>query len=1195
MRDSSSVDKPNPEVNSVAVARAEKIFSRDPELRTLKIDAELSERANAPELPLEQSIDLILDGYSQRPALGMRDYEILKDASGRAKKHYLPVYKMTSFANLRHQIRAIASAWRNEEEIAVGRDDFVIYIGFASVEYTVLDIASTYVQAVSVPLQSAAGAGELEATVEKTNPVAIAATMADLAVAARLVTRHEGVRSLIAFDYDERDDDDREQLELTQKTLEAACVETVLRTFQQLVERGSQYTWEFLPDHPEQQDRMVTLLHSSGSTGVPKGAVFDATKIKQQWNATGDQTPGVNMVLAPYNHGMGRWMAISALKLGCAAYFTLMPDMSTLFEDIRLARPTRLMFFPRILDLVFQHYKTEVSKLVRAGQEEAVARNKVKAEMRETFFGDRLLMATVGSAPCSQEVKDFVKDCFEITLVDAYGSTEIGPISAAVDGIIQRPDVIDYKLVDIPELGYYTTDLPHPRGEFRCKTRFQLKSYYKDEEATAELMDEDGFIRTGDIVEELAPDRIVLIDRRKDVIKLSQAEFVAVGPLGATFEAGSDVISQIYVYGNSLRSYLLAVVVPDTDVVEKRLGNGYSDLALKDLIREELRNVAKEKNLKSFEVPRDFIVEMEPFSQDNGLLTSVRKRKRPALKARYGDELEDMYAAQDDLHREEMSALKEAASTLSVTEKLTKLVAINLNLESVGEDVPRTFTQLGGDSLGAVGFSAAIEDVFGVSLPADSIISPTGSIQKWAKEIESLLAGDSQRPSFEGIHGKSATTIRAADFEPAKFLGQDFVDQAKAAPQVSGEEKVIVLTGANGFLGRSVCIQWMERLAANNGKVICIVRAAGNEAAFERLTDVFRGPTGSEGNSFEKRFMAMAEHHLEVLAGDAAEPLLGLDQATFDRVADEADRVCHVAALVNHRLGYEHLFAPNVAGTAEIIRLAGTGRKKPVDYVSTLGTLPLLGVPEGSCNEVPPNLSSSIELTNAEDAYGEGYSVSKWAGECLLLKANEELGIPVNILRGNMMLPDESYAGQINVADMFTRLLHSVIHTGLAPFSFYSLTEDGHRSTQHYNGSPANIVAASVVAAANRQHDICQAINMTNYHVSDGCSLDTFVDWIESAGYSVTRIEEYSEWFSRIREKLGTLPEEIKQQSALEVMAAYAEQGGEHTDGQDIDSDNYRRLVRTFASGEDLPHIDEAFIHKCLADMRLHGMIPDVA
>ena len=102
----------------------------------------------------------------------------------------------------------------------------------------------------------------------------------------------------------------------------------------------------------------------------------------------------------------------------------------------------------------------------------------------------------------------------------------------AMDGIIQSPPVIEYRLRDVPELGYYLTDKPYPRGELCYKTETGIVGYYKQPEATAALFDEDGFSCTGDIVEEREPGYIAVIDRRKDVLKLSQGEYVALGRLG---------------------------------------------------------------------------------------------------------------------------------------------------------------------------------------------------------------------------------------------------------------------------------------------------------------------------------------------------------------------------------------------------------------------------------------------------------------------------------------------------------------------------------------------------------------------------------------------------------------------------------------------------------------------------------------
>ena len=312
--------------------------------------------------------------------------------------------------------------------------------------------------------------------------------------------------------------------------------------------------------------------------------------------------------------------------------------------------------------------------------------------------------------------------------------------------------------------------------------------------------------------------------------------------------------------------------------------------------------------------------------------------------------------------------------------------------------------------------------------------------------------------------------------------------------------------------------------------------------------------------------------------------LLGLGKETFARLAGEVDRICHVAALVNHRLGYEHLFGANVVGTAEIIRLAVAERKKPIDFVSTIGVMRFLDAAQQGGEDAPP--LPSIPLV---DSYAVGYAASKWAGELLLHRAAEELLVPVKILRGNMMLADSRYGGQINTGDMFTRLLHGIVATGLAPLSFYELAEDGTRRSEHYDGLPVDAVAASVVAAGQSSEDGCRAFNIHNYHDDDGCSLDAFVDWIESAGHPITRIRDHGEWLARFEEKLKMLPEEQRRHSAIDVLEAFARP--QPASAEPTACDNYRELVRNWELGSDIPHVDEKFIHKCLSDMELLGLV----
>ncbi len=151
------------------------------------------------------------------------------------------------------------------------------------------------------------------------------------------------------------------------------------------------------------------------------------------------------------------------------------------------------------------------------------------------------------------------------------------------------------------------------------------------------MFDPDGYYRTGDIMAEVGPDQLMYLDRRNNVLKLSQGEFVTVSKVEAVF-GDSPLVRQIYVYGNSARAYLLAVIVP-TDAALSR----HDVASLKPPIADSLQNVAKAAGLQPYEIPRDFLVETTPFTLENGLLTGIRKLARPKLKEHYADRLETLY------------------------------------------------------------------------------------------------------------------------------------------------------------------------------------------------------------------------------------------------------------------------------------------------------------------------------------------------------------------------------------------------------------------------------------------------------------------------------------------------------------------------------------------------------------------------
>ena len=116
-----------------------------------------------------------------------------------------------------------------------------------------------------------------------------------------------------------------------------------------------------------------------------------------------------------------------------------------------------------------------------------------------------------------------------------------------------------------------------------------------------------------------------------------------------------------------------------------------------------------------------------------------------------------------------------------------------------------------------------------------------------------------------------------------------------------------------------------------DGTLICLVRAKSDEDARRRLDKTF----DSGDPELLRHFQELAADHLEVIAGDKGEANLGLDQQTWQRLADTVDLIVDPAALVNGVLPYSELFGPNVVGTAELIRIALTTKLKPYTYVST--------------------------------------------------------------------------------------------------------------------------------------------------------------------------------------------------------------------------------------------------------------------
>ena len=1154
--------------------RIAELSANDAEFAAVRPSEAVAAAAQQPALRLPQTIQTVVEGYADRPALGRRAVEFVNDpATGRTSAQLLPWFETITYHELGDRVGALASAWAD----VVSPGDRVSVLGFTSVDYTTIDIALAHLGAVSVPLQTSAAITQLLPIVVETEPVVIAASIDSLPDAVELIQTGHAPARLVAFDYHPEVDDHREALDATRAQLAGSPV--VVETLTEVLQRG-----KALPPVPavltDDPNPLALLIYTSGSTGAPKGAMYPQNNVAKMWrrasrNWFGPTAASITLNFMPMSHVMGRGSLYGTLGNGGTAYFSAKSDLSTLLEDLALVRPTELNFVPRIWEMLFGEFQSEVDRRCADGADRAAAETEVMAEQRQHLLGGRFIFAMTGSAPTSPELKVWVDALLEMPLLDGYGSTEAGMV--LFDGKVQRPPVLDYKLVDVPDLGYFSTDQPHPRGELLLKTENMFPGYYKRPQVTADVFDADGYYRTGDVVAEVGPDRLVYVDRRNNVLKLAQGEFVTLAKLEATF-GNSPLVQQIYVYGNSAQPYLLAVVVPTDDALSR-----FDVDALKPRIAESLQTVAKESALQSYEVPRDFIIETTPFTLENGLLTGIRKLAWPKLKQHYGERLEALYAELSQSQANELSELRRGGADRPVLETITRAAAALLGASTADLSPDAQFTDLGGDSLSALTFGNLLRDIFDVDVPVGVIVSPASDLQAIANYIEGERQG-SKRPTFASVHGRDAVEARAADLTLDKFVDANTIAAASSLPGPSQEVRTVLLTGATGFLGRYLALEWLERLSLVDGKLICLVRAKSDEDARRRLDHTF----DSGDPELLRHYRELAADHLEVIAGDKGDADLGLDQQTWQRLADSVDLIVDPAALVNHVLPYSELFGPNVVGTAELIRIALTTKIKPFIYVSTIGVGDQIELSKFT-EDADVRVVSAVR--KIDDSYANGYGNSKWAGEVLLRKAHDLTGLPVSVFRCDMILADTTYNGQLNVPDMFTRLMLSLVATGVAPGSFYELDAAGDRQRAHYDGLPVEFIAEAISTLGERVVDGYETYHVMNPY-DDGIGLDEYVDWLIEAGYPVQRVGAYDVWLQRFDTAVRALPERQRQASLLPLLHNY-QRPATPICGSIAPTDRFRAAVQDAKVGpdKDIPHVSREVIVKYITDLELLGLL----
>jgi len=281
---------------------------------------------------------------------------------------------------------------------------------------------------------------------------------------------------------------------------------------------------------------------------------------------------------------------------------------------------------------------------------------------------DHVRFIISGSAPLASNVMMFFRCLLGVPMVEGYGQTEgtamatIGhPDDVSTAGHVGGPQAsVEVCLFNVPEMGYTAQDTVHTdgqpcqgRGEVCVRGPTVFQGYYQEPEKTAETIDKDGWLHSGDIGMWRPDGALQIIDRKKNIFKLSQGEYVAPEKIENVLSR-SLLIAQCFVYGDSFQNSLVAIVVPDEEAVgswAKTAGKEGTSLAqlclgneLKDAIMKDIVQYSKEAGLHGFETVRAIHLESVPFSVENGLLTPTFKVKRQQIRDKYIKEIEQLYA-----------------------------------------------------------------------------------------------------------------------------------------------------------------------------------------------------------------------------------------------------------------------------------------------------------------------------------------------------------------------------------------------------------------------------------------------------------------------------------------------------------------------------------------------------------------------
>ena len=420
-------------------------------------------------------------------------------------------------------------------------------------------------------------------------------------------------------------------------------------------------------------DDLLTIIYTSGTTGVPKGVMLTHANMIADCEGTALalalNPSDIILSFLPLSHAFER-MAVGYMALlfqGATVYFA--EGMGRLIQNMSEVKPTVMTGVPRVYEKIYARFMArrrrsgqvqrvvsrwalEVGRRVSRAREAGrsvhplwraqykVAGEQVFARLRERL-GGRLRFMVSGGAPLAPEIAAFFHAA-GVLILEGYGLTETSPVVT-----VNRLESFRFGTVGLP-LSNVRVRLAVD-NEIMVKGPNVMRGYYKDPEATAAVLDADGWLATGDVGQLDADGFLRITDRKKDLFKTAGGKYIAPQLLEGLLRA-RPIIDQAIVIGDR-RPYCVALIVPDIPSVQaiaedkRQDWRGPADLVRLKSVQKALAAEVDAVNseLGRHEQIRAFRVLPSAFSEAAGLLTASQKTKRRAVIERYAALVDAMY------------------------------------------------------------------------------------------------------------------------------------------------------------------------------------------------------------------------------------------------------------------------------------------------------------------------------------------------------------------------------------------------------------------------------------------------------------------------------------------------------------------------------------------------------------------------